>query len=145
MHSFVPTGKKRDTFRGAATLRAFDYLKGIEKFEGVVNHLSTEVVDSNHRNFPMVDLIDTPGLTDGKLQYAFPVNDIIAWLADRVDLIFVFFDPHGQATCERTMNIVKQLHQQKSNKGTFGSEYIDIYLFILMYGRSAVQALDSGD
>lgn len=57
--------------------------------------------------FGLVDFIDSPGLADGKLQYPFPVNDVIGWLADRVDLVFVFFDPHGQATCERTMDIVK--------------------------------------
>lgn len=41
------------------------------------------------------------------------VLDIIVWLAQRVDLVFVFFDPHGQATCERTMNIVKELQKLK--------------------------------
>lgn len=109
--TFVTSGKKRASFRGAATLRHFPFIKGIENFTGVQEYLATEVVPSSKRNFPFVDLIDTPGLTDGKLQYAFDVNAILCWLADRVDLVFVFFDPHGQAMVERTMDVVKLVKQ----------------------------------
>jgi hypothetical protein len=45
------------------------------------------------------------------LQYPFPVKDTILWMADHVDLILVFFDPIGQATCKRTMEVVEQLNQ----------------------------------
>jgi len=58
---------------------------------------SSSALDPKHnqRNFALVDFIDTPGLTDGHLQYMFDVNGIIVWLAERADIILVFFDPHG--------------------------------------------------
>lgn len=50
--------------------------------------------------------IDTPGLVDGDMQYPFDVNETITWLGDTSDLVFVLFDPLGQALCKRTLNIV---------------------------------------
>jgi GTP1/Obg family GTP-binding protein len=57
-----------------------------------------------------VDLIDTPGLVDGNVNYPFDVNRIIAEMAEIVDLILVFLDPIGQALCSRTMNVVADLN-----------------------------------
>jgi hypothetical protein len=37
--TFVTSGKKRDTFKGAATLRFLPFIAGIEQFEGCVEHL----------------------------------------------------------------------------------------------------------
>ena len=45
----------------------------------------------------MITFIDTPGLVDGSFQYPFPVEDAIVAVAKHVDLIYVFFDPIGQA------------------------------------------------
>jgi hypothetical protein len=43
------------------------------------------VVPSTARSFQLIDFIDTPGLTDGNLRYPFKVNEIIEWIAARVD------------------------------------------------------------
>lgn len=45
------------------------------------------------------------------MQYPFNVQDAIVWMADHVDLILIFFDPIGQATCKRTMEVVERLNQ----------------------------------
>lgn len=44
------------------------------------------------------------------MQYPFDVQEAILWLADHADLILIFFDPIGQATCKRTMNVVEKLN-----------------------------------
>ncbi len=62
---------------------------------------------------------DAPRAPAGELQYPFPVNDVVAWLAEHVDLIFVFLDPHGQATCKRTMNVIRALKEKlKARRAT---------------------------
>ena len=38
---------------------------------------------------------------------------------DLCDLIFVFFDPIGQALCKRTLNIVEQLNEKHSDRIKF--------------------------
>lgn len=48
------------------------------------------------------------------MQYPFDVNRAILWLGDLADLIFVFFDPIGQALCKRTLNIVEELSDHHS-------------------------------
>ncbi len=65
---------------------------------------------SKEKNFICVDLVDTPGLVDGDMQYPFDVQDAIIHMAEHVDLILVFFDPIGQATCKRTMQVVERLN-----------------------------------
>jgi hypothetical protein len=76
--TFVTHGRRRDTFRGAATLKHFPYLQGIEVHDGLLSNLSTEVCTSRKRQFPLVDFVDTPGLTDGNLKYPFKINDVSA-------------------------------------------------------------------
>ena len=44
-----------------------------------------------------VTFIDTPGLVDGTFHYAFPVEEAMLAVAKHTDLIYVFFDPIGQA------------------------------------------------
>lgn len=39
----------------------------------------------------------------GHLKYPFDVNKIIVWLSQRVDLVFVFFDPQGQVISMRLL------------------------------------------
>ncbi|XXQ36182.1 G domain-containing protein [Plasmodiophora brassicae] len=109
--TFVTSGKKRDTFKGRATIKHKPWLAQIESFAGAVDNLSTQISASRKNLFAMCDFIDTPGLTDGSLKYPYPVNEILEWLGERADLIFVFFDPHGQALCARTMNVVQRLNQ----------------------------------
>jgi len=111
--TFVSHGKQRGTYRGPATVRRFPFIHGIDAFTGVMDYLSAEIVPVRDSNplFQFVDLIDTPGLTDGRIEYPFDIDSILVWLADRVDLVLVFFDPHGQAMIERTMNVVKKLKE----------------------------------
>lgn len=73
---------------------------------GVVDYLTTEISTSKQKRFSLVTFIDTPGLVDGDMQYPFDVNETITWLGDTSDLVFVLFDPLGQALCKRTLNIV---------------------------------------
>ena len=61
--------------------------------------LPLQVCTSREKLFGMITFIDTPGLVDGSFQYPFPVEDAIVAVAKHVDLIYVFFDPIGQALC----------------------------------------------
>ncbi len=79
----------------------------------------------------MITFVDTPGLVDGDMRYAFDVEGSITWLgtllfcspllthppclpsspavltvANTADLVLVFFDPMGQALCKRTLDIL---------------------------------------
>ena len=40
-------------------------------------------------------------------------------LGDLADLIFVFFDPIGQALCKRTLNLVEELNQTHADRMRF--------------------------
>ncbi|XP_068217930.1 uncharacterized protein [Palaemon carinicauda] len=53
------------------------------------------------------------------MKYPFDVNHSMLWLGDLCDLIFVFFDPIGQALCKRTLNIVEQLNETHSDRMRF--------------------------
>ncbi|KAK8398572.1 hypothetical protein O3P69_004019 [Scylla paramamosain] len=53
------------------------------------------------------------------MKYPFDVNETILWLGDLCDLIFVFFDPIGQALCKRTLNIVERLNEKHSDRIRF--------------------------
>ena len=63
-----------------------------------------------------LDLLDSPGMVDGEMEYPFDVTESIVWLADHVDLILCFFDPIGQALCKRTMNTVARLNENHAEK-----------------------------
>jgi hypothetical protein len=76
----------------------------------VLSRLNAVVTTSTARSMRSVDLIDTPGLVDGNVNYPFDVNRIIAEMAEIVDLVLVFLDPIGQALCSRTMNVVADLN-----------------------------------
>lgn len=45
--------------------------------------------------------------------YPFDVNEAILWLAELCDMVFVFFDPIGQALCKRTLNIVEKIRKAR--------------------------------
>lgn len=53
------------------------------------------------------------------MKYQFDVNEAILWLGDLSDLIFVFFDPIGQALCKRTLNIVELLNEKHPDRMRF--------------------------
>ena len=116
--TFCTSGKKRDTLRGQATMQLFPHLKlELEKFApSIYNGLQTEVSTSKERAFPLITFIDTPGLVDGSFQYLFPVEDAILAVAKHVDLIYIFFDPIGQALCDRTMRVIERLNLEHAEK-----------------------------
>ncbi|XP_077508886.1 uncharacterized protein LOC144120415 isoform X3 [Amblyomma americanum] len=86
---------------------------------GVVDYLTTEISTSRQKRFSLVTFIDTPGLVDGDMKYPYDVNKTILWLGQMADLIFVFFDPIGQALCKRTLNIVEELNDKYVDKMRF--------------------------
>uniref|UniRef100_A0A1I8GMT7 G domain-containing protein n=2 Tax=Macrostomum lignano TaxID=282301 RepID=A0A1I8GMT7_9PLAT len=107
--TIVTQGKRRESLSGNATLHLFPQLAPLAKFDGVVSNLSTELCDSIAKRFALVTFIDTPGLVDGSMSYAFDVNRVLLWLAVQADLVFAFFDPIGQALCKRTMQILADI------------------------------------
>jgi len=48
-----------------------------------------------------------------------PVSHIIVCSGDIADLIFVFFDPIGQALCKRTLSLVEQLNDKHVERMRF--------------------------
>ena len=114
----VTSGKKRESLTGNATLHLYPHFKQlVNGVPEVIEHLTTEVSTSKSKKFPLVNLIDSPGLVDGEMKYPFDINKAILWWAGLVDLIFVFFDPIGQALCKRTLDICEQMaengHREK--------------------------------
>ncbi|RUS72357.1 hypothetical protein EGW08_019873 [Elysia chlorotica] len=53
------------------------------------------------------------------MKYPFDVNKAITWLGDTADLIFIFFDPIGQALCKRTLNLVETLNERHADRMRF--------------------------
>ncbi|XP_072164536.1 uncharacterized protein [Diadema setosum] len=117
--SFVTSGRKRESLTGNATLHLYPHFKELAKLDGVVEYLNTEVITSKQKKFSLVTFVDTPGLVDGDMKYPFDVKESILWLGDLADLIFVFFDPIGQALCKRTMNIVEELNNKHADRVHF--------------------------
>ena len=85
----------------------------------LTDYLSTEISTSKQKKFPLVTFVDTPGLVDGDMCYPFDVNESILWLSDLCDLVFVFFDPIGQALCKRTLNIVEKISSKAPERMRF--------------------------
>ena len=114
--TFVTSGRKRDTLKGDATFAFYDHINGLSKFKGISENVFTEISTSKDRNFSCVDLVDSPGLVDGEMEYPFDVTESIVFLADHVDLILCFFDPIGQALCKRTMRTIERLNEHHAEK-----------------------------
>ena len=79
-----------------------------------MNHLNTKIIASNV--LEKIELVDTPGLIDGDVQYRYDVSTILKFFASQSDLILVFLDPQGQAFCQRTMDLVDDLYHHYENK-----------------------------
>lgn len=114
--TLVTSGKKRESLLGNATVHLYPQLKSLTEVHGSLDYVSTEISTSKQKNFNLVTFIDTPGLVDGDMKYPFDVNNAILWFGDICDLIFVYFDPIGQALCKRTLNIVEKLNENHGNK-----------------------------
>lgn len=117
--TFVTSGKKRESLTGNATLHLYPHFKSLQDLKGVVDYLTTEISTSKQKKFSLVTFVDTPGLVDGDMKYAFDVDDSILWLGNLADLIFVFFDPIGQALCKRTLNLVEKLNERHADRIRF--------------------------
>ena len=116
--TFCTSGKRRDTLKGQATMQLFPHLmQDLEQFApSIYNGLQTEVSTSKERSFGLITFIDTPGLVDGSFEYLFPVEDAILAVAKHTDLIYIFFDPVGQALCDRTMKVIERLNEGHAEK-----------------------------
>jgi hypothetical protein len=117
--TLVTSGKKRESLLGNATIHLYPQLKPIVEINNCIEYMSTEISTSKQKQFSLVTFIDTPGLVDGDMKYPFDVDKAIRWLGDLSDLIFVFFDPIGQALCKRTLNLVEKLNEKHGNKIRF--------------------------
>ncbi|XP_061842409.1 uncharacterized protein [Nerophis lumbriciformis] len=106
-------------FFGNATLHLYPHFRPLLEFKGVMDYLSAEISTSKQKKFSLVTFVDTPGLVDGDMIYPFNVNSAITWFGEQSDLIFVFFDPMGQALCKRTLNIVEKLSEKCGDKLLF--------------------------
>ncbi|XP_038056063.1 EH domain-containing protein 1-like [Patiria miniata] len=117
--TFVTSGRKRESLTGNATLHLYPHFKELAQLEGVVEYLTTEISTSKQKRFSLVTFVDTPGLVDGDMKYPFDVDKAIIWLGNLADLIFVFFDPIGQALCKRTLNLVERLNETHADRMKF--------------------------
>ncbi|CAG08544.1 unnamed protein product [Tetraodon nigroviridis] len=117
--TFITSGRKRESLTGNATLHLYPHFRPLLEFKGVTDYLSAEISTSKQKKFSLVTFVDTPGLVDGDMVYPFDVNSAITWLGEQADLIFVFFDPMGQALCKRTLNIVEKLSEKCGDKLMF--------------------------
>ncbi|XP_035021978.1 uncharacterized protein si:dkey-98f17.5 [Hippoglossus stenolepis] len=117
--TFITSGRKRESLTGNATLHLYPHFRPLLEFKGVMDYLSAEISTSKQKKFSLLTFVDTPGLVDGDMVYPFNVNNAITWLGEQADLIFVFFDPMGQALCKRTLNIVEKLSEKCGDKVLF--------------------------
>lgn len=116
----VTHGARRETLRGEATARFFPHLaETIRRVRGLKESICAEVCPSKARSFPLVELIDTPGLVDGDMEYGFDVKEAILGFAEHCDMVMCLFDPIGQALCKRTMDVVEQLNARHHEKMRF--------------------------
>jgi len=116
--TFCTSGKRRETLKGQATMKYFTHLQtDLEPYAPqIYNGLQTEISTSIEKDFKLITFIDTPGLVDGSFQYPFAVEDAILSVAQHVDLIYIFFDPIGQALCDRNMRVVERLNEDHADK-----------------------------
>ncbi|XP_067857691.1 uncharacterized protein [Heptranchias perlo] len=117
--TFVTSGKRRECLTGYATLDLYPHFQALEQIEGIADYLATEISSSKQKKFSLVTFIDTPGLVDGDMTYEFDVDKALIWMGEQADLIFVFFDPMGQALCKRTLNVVEKLNEKHGDKLKF--------------------------
>jgi len=117
--SFVTSGRRRESLTGNATLHLYPHFKPLQAMPGVVDYLSTEISTSKQKKFPLVTFVDSPGLVDGDMSYPFDVNESILWFAELCDMVFVFFDPIGQALCKRTLNVVENISSKHPERIRF--------------------------
>ena len=69
------SGKRRETLTGEATVELLPHMKGLTDCADVAKCMSTEVITSRAKKFPMITFVDSPGLIDGDDKYPYvPLN-----------------------------------------------------------------------
>lgn len=128
--TFISQGKSKVEWQPEATKRHFPFLQITEsdlssaradEYRSLQKcfdkHVRTIVSTSNDRLFPFIDLVDTPGMHDGKtLTLEYSVGNTIKYLADFADLVIVFLDPDKQALVKSTMECVSSLQERNCQK-----------------------------
>ncbi|KAK2954929.1 hypothetical protein BLNAU_10069 [Blattamonas nauphoetae] len=105
----VTFGKYSGRINGESTLQHFGISRCLSDLGNIEHYMKTNVSNSTEKQFKELTFIDTPGLTDGNLNYPFDVEEAIFRLGKEADLVLVFFEPIGQTLCGRTMRIVSRM------------------------------------
>eukprot|EP00045_Choanoeca_perplexa_P004047 m.35147 g.35147 ORF g.35147 m.35147 type:complete len:446 (-) comp12369_c0_seq2:136-1473(-) len=116
--TLVTSGRKRETLGGPATKQAFPHLADTIEAASLTTTIMTQVSTSRAKAFPLITFVDTPGLVDGQMKYSFDIERSLTALGAAVELVFVFFDPMGQALCKRTLDIVEKLQANSEGRAT---------------------------
>jgi GTPase Era involved in 16S rRNA processing len=128
--TFISQGKSKVEWQPEATKRHYPFLQITESDHRSARageyrslqkcfdkHVRTIVSTSHARLFPFIDLVDTPGMHDGKtLTLEYDVGNTIKYLADFADLVIVFLDPDKQALVKSTMECVSSLQERNCQK-----------------------------
>lgn len=124
--TFITSGRCVTEIGGESTLPLRPHLQHIAaKYPGFLQNLSLKTCPSRNGRLQLIDLVDTPGLADGELQYPFNVEKIIVEMTSCVDLFLVFFDPIGQALGRRVLSVVEQLTETCPDKVRFCLTKVD--------------------
>uniref|UniRef100_A0A0G4H7A7 G domain-containing protein n=1 Tax=Chromera velia CCMP2878 TaxID=1169474 RepID=A0A0G4H7A7_9ALVE len=114
----VTYGSTVNELKGESTVLLLPYLRALtEKYSGFLENLSCKTCPSDR--MCMLDLIDSPGLADGDMQYPFDVMGVMGDLAEHVDIVLFLFDPIGQALGRRTLSLVDALFKKHPDKIRF--------------------------
>ena len=76
---------------------------------GVIDKITTEVLTSKQKRFPLVTFVDSPGLVDN-ISYPFDVEKSVVWLGKLADIVLVFFDGQGQAQGQKFLDTLGRQH-----------------------------------
>jgi GTPase Era involved in 16S rRNA processing len=128
--TFISQGKSKVEWQPEATKRHYPFLQiaqsdlsssRADEYRALQKcfdkHVRTIVSTSQDRLFPFIDLVDTPGMHDGKtLTLEYDVGKTIKYLADFADLVIVFLDPDKQALVKSTMECVSSLQERNCQK-----------------------------
>ena len=81
------------------------------------------------------------------------ITTFCLFVGDLADLIFVFFDPIGQALCKRTLNLVERLNEKHAERMRFYLSKADeagheadrqvLYYYISLSHTTSQTALDN--
>lgn len=115
--TFITSGKKRESLTGEATINLLPHMKGLKDCAGVADCITTEIVTSHEKSFPLITFVDSPGLIDGDAltKYPYDIDAALKWLGRSANLVFVFFDPIGQALRKHTLDVVESMCSDKNS------------------------------